>query len=592
MSVFTRKLEGVLWSITIVSLIIFFTNFTTEREFAVSPIDSAVESERFVPGRILLQPKATTSENDLAGIIASVGGKQIGHLKQINVRMLEFPPTISEKAVEAILAHHPQIQFAERDRFVKPVEAPNDYYFVFAWHLSKLNMPTAWDTAKGDGITIAILDTGVESSHPDLADKIVPGFNMYDNNSDTSDVHGHGTSVAGSAAAMTNNIIGISGIAWNAKIMPIRVSALDGWATWSTIANGAIYAIDHGARVANASYASYPSATVQSAGNYMKSKGGLFTVSAGNDSVLNTTTATDSLIVVAATDGSDFKTSWSTYGPAVDVSAPGTSIYVTRRGASYGTAAGTSFSAPITAATIALMMSANPNLTPTQLENILFSTALDLGDVGYDQMFGHGRIRPAEAVLKAKNTVAADTTLPTIGFANINSGERLFGLKDIQLSATDNVAVERVELLIGSNILGSTSQAPYTIPLDTLKLPEGPATLVARAVDSSGNSKTASLSVVIDNIADTQAPVITSIKPVEGTKVKSGNVAVSATATDNEAVVSMKVFINGVQKAASTSGSISFTWNTRKLPSGAYAIRVEAQDPSGNVGVQTANVTK
>ena len=115
-------------------------------------------------------------------------------------------------------------------------------------------MPAAWDTRTGGGVTIAILDSGVDTTHPDLEAQLVPGWNAYDNNSDTSDVFGHGTQVAGTAAAAGNNSIGVAGVAFGAKIMPIRVTDTSGMGYASSMANGLTWAADKGARAANLSF--------------------------------------------------------------------------------------------------------------------------------------------------------------------------------------------------------------------------------------------------------------------------------------------------------------------------------------------------
>src|SRR5439155_6843873 len=182
------------------------------------------------------------------------------------------------------------------------------------WHLTTINAPTAWDTATGSGITIAILDTGVDGTHPDLAAHMVSGWNFYDNNSDTSDVYGHGTLVAGTAAAVVNNGVGVAGVAGNASIMPVRISDPTGYAYWSTVASGLTWAADHGARVANISYSVAGSSTVISAANYFRSKGGVVAVSAGNTGALDSTSPTSSMLVVSATDSSNGVASFSTYG--------------------------------------------------------------------------------------------------------------------------------------------------------------------------------------------------------------------------------------------------------------------------------------
>src|SRR5687768_9895831 len=141
----------------------------------------ANRSEAWAKGRILVAPRAGLPEKEFAKILGAHGGKgrKIG---QSNLYIVDLPGNASEKAVAARLAHHPALKFAELDHMVAPELVPNDPYYGSAWHLPKIGASSAWDSSQGAGITIAILDSGVDSAHPDLATEIVPGWNFYDNN--------------------------------------------------------------------------------------------------------------------------------------------------------------------------------------------------------------------------------------------------------------------------------------------------------------------------------------------------------------------------------------------------------------------------
>jgi subtilisin family serine protease len=223
-------------------------------------------------------PRAGLPAHEFAKALGEHGGKarKIG---QSHLYIVDLPGNASEKAVAARLARHPHFKFAEIDRMVPPDFIPNDPYYGSAWHLPKIGASTAWDSSQGSGVTVAILDTGVDSTHPDLAARMVPGWNFYDNNSNTSDVYGHGTKVAGTAAAASNNNAGVASVAGQSMIMPVRVSDATGYAYFSTIANGLTYAADNGARVANISFSGVSgSPSIQNAAQYMKNKGGLVVV--------------------------------------------------------------------------------------------------------------------------------------------------------------------------------------------------------------------------------------------------------------------------------------------------------------------------
>ena len=198
-----------------------------------------------------------------------------------------------------------RIRDAERDMLLKPEATADDPYYASAWHLTKIGAPTAWDVTQGENVTIAILDSGVDATHPDLASRLVPGWNFYDNNSNTSDVYGHGTQVAGAAAAASNNALGVASVAGMARIMPIRVTDTAGMGSLSQMASGITWAADRGARVANLSFAAAGGyATVQNAAQYMKKKGGLVVTAAGNTGTAQTFAAHASTIVVSGTTSS------------------------------------------------------------------------------------------------------------------------------------------------------------------------------------------------------------------------------------------------------------------------------------------------
>ncbi|MEO7493924.1 MAG: S8 family serine peptidase, partial [Massilia sp.] len=313
----------------------------------------------FARGRILIEARPGLSDAALDQLLKVHGGKR-RKLGQSNLHVVELPAGASEAAVAQLLSRNPQLKFAELDRRVKTTMAVNDPYIGSAWHLAKTGAVNAWDVSEGAGVTIAILDSGVDTSHPDLVGNLVPGYNVYDGNTNVSDVCGHGTAVAGVAAASTNNGVGVAGVAGKAKIMPVRVAFYDSasggcYSYYSTVASGLTYAADHGARIANVSYGSLSdSAAVTSAADYMKSKGGLVFVSAGNTGTDQGATVTNSLVVVSATDPNDAKAGWSSYGSFVTLAAPGVGIWTTSNGGQYGAWNGTSFASPLAAGVAAL----------------------------------------------------------------------------------------------------------------------------------------------------------------------------------------------------------------------------------------------
>lgn len=558
----------------------------------------ATDTVEFASGRILVMPHAGLPERALARIVKDSGGTGSRRIGQSQLRIVELPRGQEMQAV-ATLKRNPHIEFAELDRRVAPAAAPNDPYFGSSWHLAKINASTAWDSSTGSGVTVAVLDTGVDAAHPDLSSRIVPGWNFYDNNSNTSDVHGHGSAVAGAAAATMNNAIGVAAIAGQARIMPIRIADANAYAYWSTVAQGLTWAADNGARVANISYVGVAgSSAVQSAAQYMKNKGGLVVVCAGNNNRDEGIAPTTTMIPVSATDENDLKTSFSSWGGFVAMSAPGINVWTTQRGGTYGQWWGTSIASPVTAGVVALMMARKPTLSAAQIESLLYASAVDLGASGRDPVFGHGRVDAAAALRAVDGATASttDTQAPTVSLASPSGGSTVSGLVSVGVNASDDTGVSRVDLLVNGAVVASDTSAPFAFSWDSTRVSNGSTTLSLRASDAAGNTATsAGVVVTVSNVtvADTSAPVLRISNPVDGSVV-SGNVGIRVEASDDSgaAAISQTLLINGTRVASATGGSLSFNWNTRKVKPGSYVIQAVAVDAAGNRSSQSVTVTR
>ncbi len=337
-------------------------------------------------------------------VIQSAQGEHVGSIDKIGVKIIRIPHHAAAVGLLRLI-NSPDVEFAETDVKLPASFVPNDSGYVSQWYHRKMQSEFAWDLSTGtNNVIIAILDTGVYN-HPDFAGHLVPGWNMYDNDINTDDVYGHGTAVAGCAAAVGNNGLGVAGMVWQCKIMPVRISQPDGYASFSTIANGLLWAADHGARVANISYGVTGSSSVQSAAKYFMDKGGVVVNSAGNETTVLAYANNPYLVTVSATDSADVLASFSNTGTAVDLGAPGVNIYTTTRDGGYGAWNGTSFSSPLVAGVAALVISANPVLSAYQVVEILKSSADDVGVVGWDPSYGSGRVNAQKAVALAKQVV-------------------------------------------------------------------------------------------------------------------------------------------------------------------------------------------
>ena len=559
-------------------------------------------AEAYAPGRILVMPRAGLSEVSLAGVLRQNGAGKARRVGKSELQILELPAG-QEKAMVAKLQKNPHFKFAELDRYVPPAFFANDPYAGSAWHISKVGAATAWDTSQGAGVVIAVLDTGVDATHPDLAANMVPGWNVFNNNSNTSDFYGHGTPVAGTAAGITNNGIGVSGMAGRSRIMPLVITDSTASSYYSVIAQAITYAADHGARVASISFSGLPFSTaVQSAAQYMKNKGGLVVVAAGNTGAVDNVAPTTTMISVAATESNDARSTFSTFGAFVAMSAPGSGIYSTGRGGVYGTYGGTSFSTPIVAGTIALMMAANPRLSSAEVENLLFKTAIDLGAAGRDPYFGFGRVNTAAAVQAAKAAIPAsvapaDTTPPTVAIAAPLGASTVAGLVPIDVSAADNVGVSKVELRVNGSLVATDAGSPFAFSWDSRLLSNGTANLVVTAYDAAGNAaSSAPVAVNVSNAtvaADTAPPSVTILSPTLSA-ISGSSVLLSDSATDNfgTAAISQSVYVNGRLMATAAGASLSYKWNTRNLKSGTYTVQFVAKDAAGNQTTASTVLTK
>ena len=556
-----------------------------------APAFSAPPEKSWKEGRILVQPKAGLSDYEFDKILRKNKGRALGKLKDLDVHIIEVAPQ-AELAVARALSNNRHIKFAEVDMAVAPSLVPNDPKFSSAWHLPKMRITEAWPIALGNDVTVAVLDTGVDASHLDLQRNMVAGRNAASNSADTSDVHGHGTKVAGTVAAESNNSLGVSSVAWNTKIMPVRITnSSDGYAYFSDIAAGLTWAANNGADVANISYSVSGSSTVTSAAQYMRNKGGVVVVAAGNTGDDPGYAPNPYMISVSATASSDTRTSWSSYGDYVDFAAPGSGIWTTVKGGSYSAVSGTSFASPVTAGVVALMKSANPSLSPAEIEAILQGTAVDLGNMDWDPYYGFGRIDAFEAVTTAADAGPSDTVPPSVSISSPSSGGSVTGLVPVSVEATDDFGVAKVELYVDGLQVGTDTTKPFGFSWNSENRQDGNASLVARAFDLSGNQGSSSaVTVVVQNAAENDAgdPQVSITSPSDGEDV-SGNVGLSAFATDDQRVSMVNLYVDGKLKC-SGAPTVSCNWNTRKAEAGSHTISAKATDSAGNSTNTSINV--
>ncbi|HET6164563.1 MAG TPA: S8 family serine peptidase [Planctomycetota bacterium] len=286
-----------------------------------------------------------------------------------------------------------------------PANCTNDPSLSSQWHHDDDRMDScdAWTITTGDpSISVGICDTGVLTTHEDLQLHRLEGYNAVDQlwesqGGSISPVHPHGTMTTGCAAANGNNGIGVSGVGWDLSHRMLRVSNdSSGSASLDVLQHAARTAVENGDRVASVSYSGVDDASNLTTATYIKSIGGLLVWAAGNDG-RNLTFGNrdaDDIIVAGATDSGDNLASFSAFGQFVDVVAPGVSVFTTDASANnaYTSVSGTSFATPLTAGLCALIWSADPTLSPDDVEQVLKNGCQDLGAAGVDDTFGYGRI--------------------------------------------------------------------------------------------------------------------------------------------------------------------------------------------------------
>jgi thermitase len=284
---------------------------------------------------------------------------------------------------------------------------PNDNLFSkYQWNLPLIETVEGWQVTKGaEDIIVGVVDTGADLHHPDLQGQLAQGYNVVGQNDVPDDDVGHGTHVAGVISALVNNNLGVAGMTWFNKVMPVKVLDQTGAGSTYSVAQGIIWATDHGAKVINMSLGNYADSNfLHDAVKYAFDKDVVLVAASGNDNTDRPgfPAAYPEVLAVAATDSNKKKASFSNYGDYIGVAAPGVNIASTYPGSQYAALSGTSMASPHVTALAALVRSANPQLKNTEVYEIIRKSAQDLGDPGKDKYYGYGLIDVVKAV-KAAN---------------------------------------------------------------------------------------------------------------------------------------------------------------------------------------------
>lgn len=478
----------------------------------------------YKPDQVLIKYKPGGGKAALARAVA-LNGKPIRHLERIRTHVVRLPKGMRVEQAAKRLISDPNVEYAGPNHFLRIASVfPNDDVFLFGyydwiydtyipqWGLYNQDSPTradihapeAWSITTGSSsVRIAVLDTGVDYTHPDLSSKIWtnPGeiagngidddgngyiddtrgwdFVNWDNNpmDDNVDPYGfgmkvfHGTFSAGIAAAATNNSIGMAGVAWGCPIVPIKVMDAEGVGLESDVAAGVVYATDLGARVINMSLAGPDDVPVlRDAVNYAWANGALCVCASGNENVstnMYPASYSTALAVGASNEydqrctASDWGTGGSNYGPYLDVVAPGTKIVSATSfmdEQDYYYMDGTSTSAPFVAGVAALIWSAHPDWSNQKVFLQITRTADDCSPAGYDIYTGYGRVNAYRALTQIVQQV---TTISQAKSATVGAPVSLSG---VVLSTSSGEIANRLYVQTANRANGILLYFPGTVP--------------------------------------------------------------------------------------------------------------------------------
>jgi len=434
------------------------------------------------------------------------------------------------------------VAYVEYDWKASTDLTPNDPAYSRQWGLASIFASSAWDTTQGSkNVVIAVMDTGIDYNHPDLKGNIwrAPdgscGYDFVNSDNDPKDDNGHGTHVAGIAAATIQNSIGIAGIS-QTSLMAVKVLDSTGVGSYSAIANGIKWAADHGARVISMSLGGvYSSSTLSNAVAYAWNKGCLLVASAGNTggSVMYPA-ACEQVIAVSALASGDYFAGYSARGSKIELSAPGSSVYSTMPtftvymnskygvSTSYAYLSGTSMAAPHVSGVAALVWSASSSLTNQEVRNLLDRSACDLGSAGRDTYFGYGKVNAQLSVSTAKGMATSNPDFAVSLSPSAMTVERgATGASRITISSIDGFSSEvklfvndlvGVTLSFSSNpvtpLPGSSCRSDLTISVSSSALSGNWAITVTGQSDSRSHSTQLAL-----NITDSGAPISQSRAP-------------------------------------------------------------------------------
>lgn len=401
------------------ALVLAFTPGARGETEAQQKIDHDPTGAPYVAGELLVVYEPGTPEATEETVVRQSGARTLDDLTG-EVRLVSFPGIKSEASGEAReqalnrelrdLREDPRVEAADYNYIREATSIPNDPRFDEQWGLTKARFPGAWNTTQGTGTTkLAFVDSGIDSSHPDIVGKIVGQYDFVENNAVADDDYGHGTHVAGIAAALTNNNTGVAGGCPGCGLLVAKVINANGLATDADVIAGIDWSVTRGADVINLSLGGPQKSTALQTAINGAAKNAVVVAAAGNKGTTRRQypAAYPAAIAVSATTGKNKLARFSSHGDWVDLAAPGTHILSTvptngcpicerPAGSDYESWSGTSMAAPFVTALAGLL--ASQGMSADRIRHRMEATAADLGPAGADPYFGHGRIDADRAV--------------------------------------------------------------------------------------------------------------------------------------------------------------------------------------------------
>lgn len=490
--------------------------------------------EEYAEGRIIVQFEKSMPESAKVENIKAIEALRVKRFEKEGLELIKLEKTKDVKGAIEKLKKMKGIEFAEPDYIVRANYIPDDTYFYLMWGLNNtgnidIDAPEAWDIERGESsVTVAVIDTGVQTNHPDLAGQFVTGYDFYFD--DTSVYDGldddHGTHVAGTIAAIDNSI-GVIGVAPNIKIMPLKFLGPDGGYISDAI-DAINYAKQNGADIINASWGG--GGYSESLKNAIESFGGVFVVAAGNNKTdtdknpyYPASYTSSNIISVAAIDKYGALASFSNYGlNSVDIAAPGVDIASTYPD-SYAYMSGTSMAAPHVSGIITLLKSYNNSLTTQELINKLYSTAKP-----YNSLNGKvktGGMANAKAALLASAPPIVDTISPLlVSTMPTDASENISINSEVAVNFDENIKWNNKKVVVNGsefniNVDGKKAIVMLSYPLSynteyTVTLPSGAISDLAGNVYS--NEVIFKFKTELEPIVQADPIKITRTKPTQG----------------------------------------------------------------------------